>query len=135
MKQLVEAIKYLHANKIVHRDLKPENILLAKAGEDKIKISDFGLSRIVGEQSLIQSMVGTPQYLAPEVLSAPEYNKSVDIWSLGVVLFVMLSGAQPFTEDEVTQQLTLPRLDCPSIFFFVICVLLVFMATRSKAEF
>ncbi len=75
-----------------HRDLKPENILFANKKYDQIKISDFGLSRIVGEGSFMQTMCGTPQYLAPEVIMKTEssgYGKLVDLWSLGAILFIM----------------------------------------------
>jgi len=109
--QILEAIAYLHSNNIVHRDLKPENILLARKGEDSIKISDFGLSRVIGEGSFMRTLCGTPQYLAPEVLgseSAPTpsqssttgYDKSVDLWSLGVILYIILSGVPPFDDRK-----------------------------------
>jgi len=109
--QILNAISYLHSNNIVHRDLKPENILLARKEEDNIKISDFGLSRVIGEGSFMKTLCGTPQYLAPEVLcstSIPSqpattttgYDKSVDLWSLGVILYILLSGVPPFDERK-----------------------------------
>jgi len=108
--QMLQAIAYLHRHNVVHRDLKPENILLTSKTDDTIKLTDFGLSRIVGEGSFMQTLCGTPQYLAPEVLgkhaaassglNSEGYDKSVDLWSLGVILYVLLSGAQPFPNSE-----------------------------------
>ena len=102
--QMLEATSYLHSHNIVHRDLKPENILLSTPHSDDIKLSDFGLSRIVGEGSTMKTLCGTPQYLAPEVLndqlSVRGYDKAVDMWSLGVILYVLLTGMAPFNENK-----------------------------------
>jgi serine/threonine-protein kinase Chk2 len=102
--QMLQATNYLHEQNIVHRDLKPENILLSDSSESAIvKLSDFGLSRIVGEGSFMKTLCGTPQYLAPEVLSNEiqkrGYDKAVDLWSLGVILYILLSGMAPFSDD------------------------------------
>jgi len=101
--QMLLAMKYLHAQGIVHRDLKPENILLKSATGNDIKISDFGLSRIIDEGTYMKTICGTPQYVAPEILTKAEkegYGKAVDMWSLGVILFILLSGYAPFEEEE-----------------------------------
>lgn len=82
-------------------DLKPENILLSDKEGEMLKISDFGLSRIVGEGSFMKTLCGTPQYLAPEVIGGvPKagYDKAVDLWSIGCVLYILLSGLAPFTD-------------------------------------
>uniref|UniRef100_H0WNV6 Serine/threonine-protein kinase Chk2 n=1 Tax=Otolemur garnettii TaxID=30611 RepID=H0WNV6_OTOGA len=96
--------KYLHENGIIHRDLKPENVLLSSQNEDcLIKITDFGQSKILGETSLMRTLCGTPTYLAPEVLGSvgtAGYNRAVDCWSLGVILFICLSGYPPFSEHK-----------------------------------
>ncbi|XP_072922049.1 serine/threonine-protein kinase Chk2 isoform X2 [Hemitrygon akajei] len=97
-------IVYLHDNNITHRDLKPENVLL-KSNEENclLKITDFGLSKIVGEASLMKTLCGTPTYLAPEVLlgaGAGSYSKAVDCWSLGVILFICLAGYPPFSDQN-----------------------------------
>eukprot|EP00656_Telonema_subtile_P003488 TRINITY_DN11596_c0_g1_i7.p1 TRINITY_DN11596_c0_g1~~TRINITY_DN11596_c0_g1_i7.p1 ORF type:complete len:470 (+),score=109.62 TRINITY_DN11596_c0_g1_i7:138-1547(+) len=103
--QLVESVKYLHDNGVVHRDIKPENILVAsrkgvKRTAQVVKLTDFGLSRLVGPQSFMQTLCGTPQYLAPEVLTAQKgkvgYGQQVDMWSLGVILYILVSGTMPF---------------------------------------
>ncbi|KAL4713995.1 hypothetical protein ACJJTC_005626 [Scirpophaga incertulas] len=102
-RQMVLAVKYLHSQGITHRDLKPENVLLeSKHDETLVKITDFGLSKIVGEDSFMKTMCGTPLYLAPEVLRANGqrfYGPEVDVWSLGVIFFVCLAGYLPFSSD------------------------------------
>ncbi|XP_067910807.1 serine/threonine-protein kinase Chk2 isoform X3 [Heterodontus francisci] len=101
--QMLLAVQYLHDNNITHRDLKPENVLLENNEEHcLIKITDFGLSKIVGETSLMKTLCGTPTYLAPEVLlgaGAGWYSKAVDCWSLGVILFICLGGYPPFSDQ------------------------------------
>ncbi|KAJ1025218.1 hypothetical protein NDA16_002722 [Ustilago loliicola] len=90
------AIDYLHQNNIIYRDLKPENILLSADGH--LKITDFGFAKYVPD--VTWTLCGTPDYLAPEIVSSKGYNKSVDWWALGVLLYEMLAGYPPFfTED------------------------------------
>ncbi|XP_032899706.1 serine/threonine-protein kinase Chk2 isoform X2 [Amblyraja radiata] len=102
--QMLLAVQYLHDNNITHRDLKPENVLLQSNEENcLLKITDFGLSKIVGEASLMKTLCGTPTYLAPEVLlgaGAGSYSKAVDCWSLGVILFICLAGYPPFSDQN-----------------------------------
>lgn len=99
--QILVALRHLHLKNIVHCDLKPENVLLASESSfPQVKLCDFGFARIIGEKSFRRSVVGTPAYLAPEVLTSKGYNRSLDMWSVGVVIYVSLSGTFPFNEDE-----------------------------------
>ncbi|XP_026543865.1 serine/threonine-protein kinase D2 [Notechis scutatus] len=99
--QVLVALRHLHFKNIVHCDLKPENVLLASAEPfPQVKLCDFGFARIIGEKSFRRSVVGTPAYLAPEVLLNQGYNRSLDMWSVGVIMYVSLSGTFPFNEDE-----------------------------------
>ncbi|EJD76622.1 CAMK/PKD protein kinase [Loa loa] len=99
--QILIALRYLHSLNIVHCDLKPENILLASDSDfPQIKLCDFGFARIIGERGFRRSVVGTPAYLAPEVLCNKGFNRSLDMWSVGVIVYVSLSGTFPFNEDE-----------------------------------
>jgi len=94
--QILEAVEYLHSNGIAHRDLKPENLLSSVKGDKEIiKILDFGFSKKFGEEKLVTS-VGTPGYVAPEVLTSESYDMSVDMWSIGVIIYILLCGFPPF---------------------------------------
>ena len=93
--EMVLAIEFLHKNKMLYRDLKPENIMIDSNGH--IKLTDFGLSKMVKKsKEKAFTICGTPQYLAPEILSDDGYDNSVDWWSLGCVMYEMLVGAAPF---------------------------------------
>ncbi|CAG5133375.1 unnamed protein product [Candidula unifasciata] len=109
--QMATAIKYLHDQGITHRDLKPENILLATDDlETLIKVTDFGLSKFVDAGSMMKTFCGTPTYLAPEILltaGSGTYTKAIDCWSLGVILFIMLSGYPPFSDER--KDMDLPK--------------------------
>ena len=95
MKQLLSAVAYCHAKKIVHRDLKPENLLIVKPNTYDIKVIDFGLSRSFESNQSMYARMGTPFYIAPEVLKK-KYNEKCDVWSCGVILYILLSGNPPF---------------------------------------
>jgi len=110
--QLVDALKYCHAKKLIHRDLKPENILVdkkkSKDGRTMVKITDFGASKLVDDgDSTAVTVIGTRQYWAPEVsdprTAAMGYDERVDLWSLGVVLYVMLEGCWPFEGERMDE--------------------------------
>jgi len=97
VRQIIQAVAYLHSNNIVHRDLKPENLLCSGQNNEIIKVADFGLSKeFTLTASAMETMCGTPDYVAPEVLRGTGYTNKVDIWSIGVVTYVMLCGSPPF---------------------------------------
>ncbi|XWS62062.1 hypothetical protein CRYUN_Cryun07bG0178700 [Craigia yunnanensis] len=99
--QLISGVSYCHSMQICHRDLKLENTLLDGSPTPRLKICDFGYSKSAVLHSQPKSTVGTPAYIAPEVLSRKEYDgKIADVWSCGVTLYVMLVGAYPFEDPE-----------------------------------
>ena len=103
--QLAKGLKYLHKYGIIHRDLKPDNIMLTEASDKgNIKIMDFGLSKILGKKEKSIDGFGTLTFVSPEVLIRKPYNKEVDIWSLGVILYLMLSGDLPFDDPDDDEQ-------------------------------
>ncbi|CCK68764.1 AMP-activated serine/threonine-protein kinase catalytic subunit SNF1 KNAG_0B03230 [Huiozyma naganishii CBS 8797] len=98
--QIISAVEYCHRHKIVHRDLKPENLLL---DEDlNVKIADFGLSNIMTDGNFLKTSCGSPNYAAPEVISGKLYaGPEVDVWSCGVILYVMLCRRLPFDDESI----------------------------------
>ncbi|KAF2963129.1 hypothetical protein GQX73_g10441 [Xylaria multiplex] len=122
--QLFQAVKYLHECNIIHRDIKPENIMLFDK-DPKLKLMDFGLAKVVGDTDFTTTLCGTPSYVAPEILGEGKhrkYTKAVDIWSLGVVLYICLCGFPPFSDElyskdfpyTLSQQIKSGRFDYPS---------------------
>ncbi|XP_030381427.1 death-associated protein kinase related [Scaptodrosophila lebanonensis] len=100
MRQVLKALKFLHERSIAHLDLKPQNILLAgERIEDGLKLCDFGISRVVCEGINVRELAGTPDYVAPEVLQYEPLSLLTDIWSVGVLAYVLLSGFSPFGGD------------------------------------
>ena len=102
MLQILSAINYCHGMKIVHRDLKPENILIVErdsSGRPRIKIADFGTSKMFEKGAVQRKLVGSSYYIAPEVLKK-HYDEKCDIWSCGVIMYILLSGRPPFGGDS-----------------------------------
>lgn len=95
--ELVIALEFLHTKlHIIYRDLKPENIIIDKEGF--VKLTDFGLSRILKDNDLAFTYTGTPEYIAPEIIYRTGHSYESDLWSLGVILYEMLNGVGPFCD-------------------------------------
>lgn len=98
---LAAGLYYLHSYGIVHRDIKPENVLMVSKAEDSdVKIVDFGLSKMIGPNQLCNEPFGTLSYVAPEVLQQKPYGKAVDVWSIGILAYLMLVGSLPFDHED-----------------------------------
>jgi calcium/calmodulin-dependent protein kinase I len=100
---LLVAVQYLHSIGIVHRDLKPENLIYSsKQADAELKVTDFGLAGNITNGATMTTSCGTPGYVAPEILREVPYGKEVDIWSIGVILYILLCGYPPFYHQEPT---------------------------------
>lgn len=117
-RQLVSAVRYCHSRGVYHRDIKPENLLLDAAGD--LKVADFGLGAVADGGGLRHTLCGTPAYVAPEILSKQGYHPArVDIWSCGVVLFVLAAGYLPFNDASLInmyRKIYAGRFRCPNWF-------------------
>lgn len=100
MRQMLHALRHLHTLGIIHRDIKPENILCSDSSGESIKIADFGLSNTFSPSMMLKSQCGTPVYMAPEMLQRHSYTTSVDVWSAGIVMYIILSGSMPFYAEN-----------------------------------
>ncbi len=117
MKQLISAINYIHSNGIVHRDLKPENILLDTKKNNIIKIIDWGTARFFNKlkNKKMNKISGTPYYIAPEVLFE-KYDELCDVWSCGVIMYILLCGYPPFngeTDNEILAKIKTGKFTFP----------------------
>mmetsp|Transcript_28665 Transcript_28665/g.44913 ORF Transcript_28665/g.44913 Transcript_28665/m.44913 type:complete len:287 (+) Transcript_28665:1174-2034(+) len=119
--QMMEAIDYIHSVGVVHRDLKPENILMMDPSPDApVKIADFGLGQILEDPSshVLKTVCGTPIYVAPEVLMKQGYGSECDVWSAGVILYILLCGFPPFDQEagmaEIFRHIKAASYDFPS---------------------
>jgi len=121
--QILRAVQYLHGMGVVHRDLKPENLLCSETstGAIHIYVADFGLSRVFEDSQQLNTYCGSPEYVAPEVLACVPYEKAVDLWSVGVITYILLTGFLPFYDKNHTllfdkiQNVDYNWDDCPEV--------------------
>ncbi|GAV09499.1 hypothetical protein RvY_19031-2 [Ramazzottius varieornatus] len=106
MRQICEGVEFMHSKSIVHLDMKPENILCVTPTGNRIKLIDFGLARKYSPKIPIQVMVGTPEFVAPEVINYDPITPASDMWSVGVICYILLSGLSPFMGDDDTETLS-----------------------------
>jgi serine/threonine protein kinase len=100
-RELLEILQYLHDHTIVHRDLKPENLVFNRPGDDAtMKLTDFGFATPTNPKLKLTATCGTPEYVAPEILNEEPYGVAVDMWSAGVILYILLCGFPPFYGDN-----------------------------------
>jgi serine/threonine protein kinase len=99
--QIVLIFEYLHSNNVIYRDLKPENLLICPDGY--LKITDFGFAKIIAPGNKTYTLCGTPEYIAPEVLANKGHDKGADWWTLGVLIYELLAGIDPFAADSPSQ--------------------------------
>ncbi|XP_029168752.1 calcium/calmodulin-dependent protein kinase type IV-like isoform X2 [Nylanderia fulva] len=114
MRQICEGMEFMHSQKILHLDLKPENILCLTKEGNRIKIIDFGLAREYDPNKKLQVLFGTPEFVAPEVVNFDQIGFGTDIWSIGVICYVLLSGLSPFmgdTDIETMANVTIAKYD------------------------
>ncbi|KFK34640.1 hypothetical protein AALP_AA5G172200 [Arabis alpina] len=106
MKQLAAGLQVLRDNNIIHRDLKPQNLLLSTDGKDAaLKIADFGFARSLQASGLAETICGSPLYMAPEIMQLQKYDAKADLWSVGAILFQLVTGRTPFTGNSQVQLL------------------------------
>ena len=112
--KLSMAVYYLHSYGIIHRDLKPENILMTDESENAdIRLLDFGLSKIIGPNEKCLEPFGTLSFVAPEVLKGKPYDKSVDLWSIGIIAYLLLCGFLPFDDEHSEREIARQTIQDP----------------------
>ncbi|XP_020588220.1 serine/threonine-protein kinase ATG1c-like [Phalaenopsis equestris] len=106
MQQLASGLYCLYENNFVHRDLKPQNLLLSASNENSVlKIADFGFARLLEPRVLAETLCGSPLYMAPEIMHYQKYDAKADLWSVGAILFQLVTGKTPFTGSTQVQLL------------------------------
>ncbi|KMQ97148.1 serine threonine-protein kinase 17b [Lasius niger] len=121
VRQLVEGLAYLHERNIAHLDIKPQNLVMMGSFPDcDVKLCDFEISRVILEGTEVREILGTPDYVAPEILHYEPITLAADMWSLGVTTYVLLTGFSPFggeTDQETFQNISLGEVDFPEELF------------------
>ncbi|KAG1713488.1 hypothetical protein DVH05_001275 [Phytophthora capsici] len=106
VKVVAKVLRYCHSDGVTHRDLKPENLLYKDETENSaIKIADFGFAKLVTEETNMSTMCGTPGYYAPEIVRKLPYDSKCDIWSLGVIAYILLCGFPPFYDENQVEEM------------------------------
>ena len=116
LKQILDGLNYMHSRSVCHLDLKPENIVLKNPDTKEVKIIDFGTARNLSICPDVKVMVGTPEFIAPEVLNYDPVSCAADMWAIGVITFCLLTGCSPFLGDndgDTFQNVTLGEFDFP----------------------
>jgi len=114
VRQICEGVEYIHSKNILHLDMKPENVMCMSKSGNRVKIIDFGLARIYDSSKKMQILFGTPEFVAPEVVNFDEIGYNTDMWSVGVITYVLLSGLSPFmgeTDIQTMANVTLSNYD------------------------
>jgi len=104
LRQVLSGVEYMHEYDIAHRDLKPENLLI-NYEKNIVKITDFGSAKIFNENRMMNSLAGSPTYIAPEILLGKHYHQAVDLWSIGVIAYIMICGFPPFDDRLTTEEM------------------------------
>jgi len=135
--QIISGIQYLHGHGIIYRDLKPENILLNNLGN--VVMTDFGLSKqgLVSSDSRTATFCGTPEYLAPEIIKGEDYTKAIDWWSVGTLIFEMLTGLPPFyaeLEENMYHKILTAEVEIPPHFSPEVSDLILRLLTKDSTK-
>nr|XP_040224034.2 serine/threonine-protein kinase Nek7-like [Anopheles coluzzii] len=110
---IADGLVYLHQRNVIHRDLKPANVLICI--DNRLKLADFGISKIMHEDDLNRTIVGTPLYMAPEVARGKDYDYKSDVWALGIIFYELCMLEHPFVDrfgKRRNQKFSVPQLDC-----------------------
>jgi calcium-dependent protein kinase len=110
-------LNYMHQNNIVHRDIKPENVLIEDLRSLQIKLTDFGFATFFNSENELDEVLGSPLYMPPEIVAHESYGSCVDIWSAGVMTYIMLCGRPPFfgnSKDDVYKSIQYDQLKMDS---------------------
>ena len=111
--QILKGVRHLHANHVVHLDLKPENVMLYQeepSTSTRVKLIDFGLSRFIRPGDVVREMIGTPEFVAPEIVNYEPLSPATDMWAIGVITYILLSGVSPFMSERNIRQETFANI-------------------------